>query len=113
MSDVAPVLKASPPLPVAAPDASAATRTAVVDRDVAAPPVDDAPRSPGELQNQLDRIIENADTSLRFRVDEQSQRVVVAVIDAKGEVIMQVPDQAALAVARQLAKNGTLLNVKA
>lgn len=66
-----------------------------------------------ELQRQLDEVLSESDTSLRFRVDEESQRVVISVLDGSGELVMQIPDEAALAVARHLAKTGTLLSAKA
>ena len=72
-----------------------------------------APASPDALQKQIDAVLAEANTSLRFRVDEQSQRVVVSVLDGGGEVVMQIPDEAALAVARHLATQGTLLSDKA
>lgn len=65
------------------------------------------------LQRQIDRVLEEANTSLRFRVDDASGRIVVSVIDGRGEVVMQVPDQTALAIARQLARGGSLLDMKA
>ncbi|CAA9334635.1 MAG: hypothetical protein AVDCRST_MAG71-1916 [uncultured Lysobacter sp.] len=113
MPDIASILKLplSPQTPT--PDAGALSRPAETPLSAEPPlPKEPAPHSPSELQVQLDRILEDANTSLRFRVDDESQRVVVAVIDGKGEVIMQIPDEAALAVARQLAKSGTLLDLK-
>src|SRR5687768_8789420 len=115
MSDIASIPK-SPLPPAPTPDAGALSRPAETSSEIApasVPAAEPALRSPSELQLQLDRILEDVDTSLRFRVDEQSRRVVVAVIDGKGEVIMQIPDEAALAVARQLAKSGSLLDLKA
>lgn len=71
------------------------------------------PAAADALQEQIDRVLAEADTSLRFRVDEEARRVVVSVLDGAGEVVMQIPDEAALAVARHLARHGTLLAEKA
>lgn len=65
------------------------------------------------LQAQIDRVLANADTSLRFRVDEESERVVVSVLDGRGDVILQVPNEAALEIARRLARTGALVEEKA
>lgn len=64
------------------------------------------------LQEQIDRVLENTDTSLRFRVDDESKRIVVSVLDGAGEVILQIPDEAALEIARRLARTGSLLELK-
>ena len=69
--------------------------------------------TPQALQAELDRALENADTSLRFRVDAQTRRIVVSVLDGRGEVLLQIPDETALAVARRLAATGSLLDLKA
>lgn len=76
-------------------------------------PAASKPAGPDALQKQIDAMLAEANTSLRFRVDEESQRVVVSVLDGGGEVVMQIPDEAALAVARHLALQGTLLSDKA
>lgn len=73
-----------------------------------AAPVEAAPRtdSPQALQEKLDRLLQAVQTSLRFRVDEDSGRVVVSVVDRSGEVLMQIPDETALRIARRLAETG-------
>ena len=71
------------------------------------------PRTPAALQKQLDDIIADSDTSLRFRVDNASHRIVVSVLDHDGAVILQIPDETALAIARRLAVTGSLLDVRA
>ena len=62
------------------------------------------------LQKQLEQTLAEArvQTNLRFRVDEEARRIVVSVIDSgTGETILQIPDEAALAVARRLADTGS------
>lgn len=107
MSDIAPV---SRPLPASAPGAAAVSRPT---GEAPASPAPEPPRTPERLQRELDEAIAESQTSLRFRVDAQSDRIVVAVLDAAGEVVMQIPDEAALAVARHLARTGALLDLSA
>ncbi len=62
-----------------------------------------------ELQKQIEQALADArvQTNLRFRVDEDANRIVVSVVDADtGETIVQIPDETALAVARRLAATG-------
>jgi flagellar protein FlaG len=65
-------------------------------------------------EETLKRMIEQAlnesrvQTNLKFRVDKDANRVVVSVIDSEtGETIMQIPDDAVLAIARRLAETGS------
>ena len=97
------------------PDAGASSHPgpAPVPRARTAEPAAAPPPTPDALQQQLDRILEDADTSLRFRVDAQSRRIVVSVLDGRGEVVMQIPDDTALAIARRLAATGSLLDLRA
>ena len=54
-------------------------------------------------------------TNLKFVVDQDIHRVVVSIVNSEnGETIMQIPNEAALAVARQLADTGSgLVNKEA
>lgn len=88
-------------------DAASASPAPAAERGPPPPPTREA------LQRQIDRVLEDANTSLRFRVDDASDRIVVSVIDSRGEVIMQIPDETALALARRLALSGSLLDLKA
>ncbi|WP_246455119.1 flagellar protein FlaG [Thermomonas brevis] len=69
------------------------------------------------MQKQIEATLAESrvQTNLKFRVDEDLRRVVVSVVDSDtGETILQIPDEAALAVARRLADTGTgLLDQKA
>lgn len=65
-------------------------------------------------EETLKQMIEQAlnesrvQTNLKFRVDKDANRVVVSVIDSEtGETIMQIPDDAVLAVAKRLADTGS------
>lgn len=104
---------AAPPVPAvplaadAAPPVPAAAGVAPREALPAAEKTRDA------LQAQIDRVLADSDTSLRFRVDEESERVVVSVLDRRGDVILQVPNEAALALARRLARSGSLVEAKA
>jgi flagellar protein FlaG len=74
----------------------------------AAPP--QKPATPSELQKQIEATLAESrvQTNLKFRVDEDARRVVVSVVDSDtGETILQIPDDAALAVARRLADTGS------
>ena len=71
------------------------------------------PSTPEHLQKQLDQAIADSDTSLRFRVDRDAGRIVVAVLDHAGAVILQIPSETALAIARRLAATGSLLDIRA
>lgn len=72
---------------------------------------------PGELQKQIDTVMAqaNVQTSLQFRVDDDVGEVVVSVVDSdSGETIMQIPNEAALAIAKRLAEFGSgLVNQEA
>lgn len=62
-----------------------------------------------ELQKQIEQALAESrvQTNLHFRVDEDVDRIVVSVVDSDtGETIVQIPDEAALAVARRLAATG-------
>ena len=104
MSDIASVKPALPP---------ASTHAAGVSSLARPPAAPSVPRTPAALQKQLDELIADSDTSLRFRVDNASHRIVVSVLDHEGAVILQIPDEAALAIARRLAITGSLLDARA
>ena len=62
------------------------------------------------LRQQIEQTLAESrvQTNLRFRVDEEARRIVVSVVDSDtGETIMQIPDEAALNVARRLAATGS------
>jgi flagellar protein FlaG len=67
-----------------------------------------APASDRELEaatGQIERFVRSSGRSLQFRVDEDSGRVVVSVRDADtGDLIRQIPSEAALRIARALGR---------
>lgn len=66
--------------------------------------------------SRLNDFVQNLRRDLQFRVDQDSDRVVVTVLDSEsGEVIRQIPSEEVLAVAKSLeqAQHGLLLNEKA
>lgn len=46
-------------------------------------------------------------TSLRFRVEQDIDQIVVSVVDDEGKTLLQIPDEQALALARRLAETGS------
>lgn len=121
MPDITPI-SASPSgaLPASTPSAGASSRPAsgaataqagarpAPQPEPAAPP--QKPATPSELQKQIEATLAESrvQTNLKFRVDEDARRVVVSVVDSDtGETILQIPDDAALAVARRLADTGS------
>lgn len=65
-------------------------------------------RSREELQRELDDTLRNVQTSLRFRVDDDVDRVVVSVVDRdSGDLIYQIPSEAALQIAKRMAELGS------
>lgn len=66
-------------------------------------------RAAEELQKQLDQAMAQSQTktSLRFRVDDEVNRIVVSVVDENGKTIVQIPNDTALALARRLAETGS------
>jgi flagellar protein FlaG len=118
MSSSIPAFNNVPARPAApqAPAASAALRA------VAAPPAEPAPAAtpvkeaspPPDPRERASRVaaelarIAPPTSSLRFRVDPDSNEVVVSVVDAKtGDVLRQIPSDEALAIARSLAETGS------
>ncbi|HEY0973293.1 MAG TPA: flagellar protein FlaG [Solimonas sp.] len=66
----------------------------------------DAPDSQQNLDaalKQFERAAHEAGAALDFRIDEDSQRLVVSVVDrGSGEVLRQIPSEEALRIARHL-----------
>lgn len=108
MSDIASVKPASPAAPTQAAGVSSLPSAVRVAASAPAPV-----RSSETLQKQLDAMLADSDTSLRFRVDDQANRIVVSVLDHEGDVILQVPSETALSIARRLAVTGSLLDARA
>jgi flagellar protein FlaG len=55
----------------------------------------------------LNVYVDQRRSDLRFRIDEGSGRVVVSVVDSRtGEVLRQIPGEAALKIAQQIVANG-------
>ncbi|WP_374249585.1 flagellar protein FlaG [Thermomonas sp.] len=95
---------AKPPVEVARNDAGKAAAEAAIAANQARSEL-----AAKELQKQLDEAMAQSrtQTSLRFRVDEDVKRIVVSVVDENGKTIMQIPDAAALALAKRLAETGS------
>lgn len=66
-----------------------------------------APASVEEALPWLRQAAERAGVDLSFRVDAESDRVVVSVTDRRdGTVLRQIPSEEALRIASHLQKNG-------
>ncbi|MFD1006868.1 flagellar protein FlaG [Oceanisphaera ostreae] len=68
-----------------------------------------------ELAEQMDSFVGSFNQQLKFRVDEDSGRHVVSVVDKKnGDIIRQIPTEELLEVIARLAEASTgLLDAKA
>jgi flagellar protein FlaG len=81
-------------------------------------PVEAVAASPGDVTQAVSRLsdyVQSVRRDLQFRVDEETDRVVVSVVDPEsGEVIRQIPAEEVVAVARTLGQmQGLLINTKA
>ena len=68
-----------------------------------------------ELAEQMDSFVGSFNQELKFRVDEDSGRHVVSVVDKKnGDIIRQIPTEELLDVIARLAEaSGGLIDVQA
>lgn len=73
------------------------------------------PRQLDETIEELNQKMEAWATGLRFSVDEDAQRVVVAIVDsASGDVIRTVPSDAVLKVAKMIVQlQGQIIDTQA
>lgn len=98
----------------AAPEAVPASAAAVA---VVAPSAAAAgePVTRDALQKQVNALLAATPTALQFRVDDEVGRLVVSVVDEEsGDVLLQIPGEVALRIAKSLANNGRgLVNEKA
>lgn len=68
-----------------------------------ADPRQDPPSSLDEAVRELSQRAEQSRAELRFQVDEDLGRVIVTIVDASsGDVLMQIPGEEALRIARML-----------
>ena len=66
------------------------------------------------LVNKLNRSLVAVQRNLSFRVDEESGRTVITVVDAATkEVVRQIPSEEVLALSRFLDATGALVDVRA
>ena len=99
---------ALPRPPVGTPSPDAARQASEAQAEQTAAQARSKPTA-SELQKQIEQVLADSrvQTNLRFRVDEDANRIEVSVVDSDtGETIVQIPDEAALAVARRLAATG-------
>ena len=108
MPDIAPLPVVAP---VPAPAGVTVSRTPTVH---APPPAPVAATHPAALRRQLADLPAPAPTRLRFHVEEGLGCIAVSVIDERsGDVLMQVPSETALRIARRLHEGGSLLEDRA
>ncbi len=72
----------------------------------------DAERNPalGEAVSRLNDAVQALSRKLQFRIDSQSNRVVITVIDREtDEIIRQIPAEEALAMANHIEQAGGLI----
>lgn len=72
----------------------------------------------GTVEDAFDEIntaMQAWDTGMRFEIDEDTQQLVVSVIDTKsGDVLRQIPSEEVLHIAKMIAQfQGKLISVKA
>jgi len=68
-----------------------------------------------EAFEEINAAMQAWDTGMRFEIDEDTQQLVVSVIDTQsGDVLRQIPSEEVLHVAKMIAKfQGNLVSVKA
>jgi flagellar protein FlaG len=71
-----------------------------------------------KLADEGNKILENVQRNLQFKVDDSTKQVVMSIIDSNsGEVIRQLPTEEALAFAQRLQESagepGTIVQDKA
>ncbi len=111
MSGRAPLPAAAPALRLVSAAPAEATQRAIEPAVVQAPappqPASDPRERASRVAAELARLAPPT-SSLRFRVDPESDQVVVSVVDAStGDVLRQIPSEEALAIAKSLAETGT------
>ncbi|NLC35333.1 MAG: flagellar protein FlaG [Alcaligenaceae bacterium] len=64
---------------------------------------------------EINAAMQAWDTGMRFEIDEDTQQLVVSVIDSKtGDTLRQIPSEEVLHIAKMVAQfQGKLINVKA
>jgi flagellar protein FlaG len=78
---------------------------------VVAPVVDVPLRDLKAASAEIERFVRSAGRSLQFRVDDDSGRVVVSVRDAEtGELIRQIPSDAALRIAKSIQQEQAVVD---
>lgn len=89
-------------------ESAPAAQTLQPQQEAREPATEAAERTREDLQRELDDTLKNVQTSLRFRVDDEADRVVVSVVDRdSGDLIYQIPSEAALQIAKRMAELGS------
>lgn len=75
----------------------------------------EASRPATDTFEEINNAMQAWDTGLRFEIDEDTQQLVVSIVDSKtGEVIRQVPNEEVLHIAKMISQfQGQLVSVKA
>jgi len=73
------------------------------------------PASIEDAFEEINAAMQAWDTGMRFEIDEDTQQLVVSIIDTKsGDVLRQIPSEEVLHVAKMIAQfQGNLISVKA
>lgn len=73
------------------------------------------PPSTTDTFEEINNAMQAWDTGMRFEIDEDTQQLVVSIVDSKtGEVIRQVPNEEVLHIAKMISQfQGQFVSVKA
>ncbi|MFH7565533.1 flagellar protein FlaG [Oceanimonas smirnovii] len=100
--------------PVAPPQAEATQTRQAVQAGAEAGEANLSAEQLKDMAGQMQEFIGSFNRSLQFRVDEDSGRNVVTVLDDQGEVIRQIPSEELLDVITRLAEaSGGLIDTRA
>lgn len=75
----------------------------------------DGKASVEEAFEEINAAMQAWDTGMRFEIDEDTQQVVVSIVDTKsGDVLRQIPSEEVLHIAKMIAQfQGKLVSTKA
>lgn len=74
-----------------------------------------SPRTAADTFEEINNAMEAWATGMRFEIDEDTQQLVVSIVDSKtGDVVRQVPSEEVLHIAKMISQfQGTFVSVKA
>ena len=75
-----------------------------------------APQQVQQALQTINRALQTSNSNLEFTIDQSTQKTIVRIVDSEsGELIRQIPSDAALAIAKSIGElqSGLLLRQKA